>query len=753
MNTQTPTRMPGAAARGSMAPRSEEPDSVDLIEMLRGLWRRKGIVLGAALLAGGLVALALSQVTPRYTAVAKVMLDPRQHRVVTSEEVVSDLDLSNPVIETEVAVIRSSVLLESVVDAIGLERMAEFDPALAEPEPAWRERVDRAVARLDGLWRGPGPEPDAAAPAPAAREEADAVATPGRRVVGRMRPFLDVYQEGKSYVIAIEASAEDPGLAARLVNTIAGRYIESQLAERVEATRRATAWLETRVADLRQQLEDAENGVEVYRAEKLTADGGGLETVNQQLAAMSGQLAVARADHAGAQARHDQIRALVRAEGPPAAAEVLSSPLVTTLREDRSALLRQEADLATRYGEAHPLRVRLGAEIGRVEADLAEEVDDLIEVLEQEVEVARIRERAIAEELLALEERVSAISGSSIDLRALEREAEALRTVYESLLSRLKETRAQEALAQAEARVIERALPPGAPSYPRTKLLVAAASVAGAGLGLGLALLLELGASTVRSAHQLERELGLPVLASLPRTRGRRTAAQALRTLAARPYEDYGERIRQLRTALMFGGGRAARSVVVTSSSPGEGKTGTALAIAHMTALAGRSVIVVDCDFRRGAVSDAFGWNARADLVAVLQGNAAPDDAIVSDERLAFDVLPTARPAVADVSDMLSPARLRALLDWLGERYDLVLIDAPPVLHAADARVIAHSADALLYLVRWRAQMAAVRQGLALLSEIGVEPTGLVLTMVGAKSVREARRGGHVPRRMIEGGA
>ena len=561
------------------------------------------------------------------------------------------------------------------------------------------------------------------------------------RIVGGLRRDLQIFQQGDSYVIGIRATAEDPALAAEIANVVANQYIAGQVAERAEGTRRATAWLETRVADLRGQVADAEGAVEEHRSERLALDGGGLDTVAQQLVATSGQVALARADHAGAQARHDQIRDVVEEEGFAAAAEVLSSPLVISLREERAALLRQEADLATRYGETHPARESLRAEIERVDEDLAEEVSKIIESLGNEVEVARIREESMRSDLLALEERVSSISGASIDLRHLEREASALRDVYQSFLSRLKETRAQEALAQAEARIIERAETSGAPSYPRTKLLVAAGGVVGGALGLGLALILELGSSTLRSARQAERETGLPVLASLPRGRLWRTPPQGLRALVSAPHSSYGERIRQLRTALMFGGGEPPRSILVASSLPGEGKTTTTLALAHMNALMGKSVIVLDCDFRRATLNASFRWTEDDGLAALLRGEVGLDEAIVTSTGLGFDVLPTAEP-VANVADLLSPTRFRELVDELNDRYDIVLVDAPPVLPVSDACVMARSVDSVIYLVRWGStSIAAVRQGLGSLAEVGVEPTGLVMTMVDSKRASEPVQG------------
>ncbi|MDS9468933.1 polysaccharide biosynthesis tyrosine autokinase [Paracoccus sp. MBLB3053] len=744
MNTQAPPPRLSESVRDTPPVGSDDGDIINLFDLLRSIWRRKWIIVGSAIFLGMLVAIVVSFVTPRYSAIARIMLNPRETRVVTSQEVVSDLDLSNPVIESEVALIRSSVLLESTVREIGVENLMEFDPRRMS-EQGWTVRLNRAIERVTMLLEGEEGATKVATPLPddSQVEQADPDVRPVgptdnlyRRIVGQMRGYLTIEQLGNSYVISISASAEDPQVAALLVNTIAERYIATQLEERIEGTRRATRWLQTRVADLREQVATAEAAIEARRAEKLTADGGGVETASQQLGAMSVQLSAARADYAEAQARYDQIRQLVETEGFTAAADVLSSTLVLNLRENHAALLRHQADLASRYGPEHPDRMRVAAEIARAEEGLAAEIGNLIKGLAREVEVAGIRQRSVAADVLALEERVSSISGTSTDLRDLEREAKALSTVYENMLSRLKETRAHEALAQAEAKVIEYALPPGAPSYPRSKLLISAAVVAGAGLGLGLVLVMELSSNTFHSTPEVLRETRLPVLAALPRSR-RRDGPDALRGLIAADDGVYGERIRQLRTALIFGVGEPPRSVNITSSLPGEGKTDTTLALAHMNALMGRRVIVVDCDFRRAALCKAFGWRPAKDFAAVLRDEASLDDAILSEATVGFDVLPVAKP-VANVTDMLHPARFRAIVDKLSERYDLVLVDAPSVLHTADALVVARSAETLIYLVKWDSTpKKVVRQGLGALAEFGIAPQGIVLTQVNRRRIGE----------------
>lgn len=701
MNTQMPSRLrdrsEGPHAAGAA------PDLVDMGGILRLVWRRKWIVIGAALAAFALALVAASQMTPMYTATAQVMLDTRQQRVTTTEEVVSEIELSDAAVLSEVAIIRSNLLLERVVRALGLAEIPEFSSELVAP-PLWRR------------WLG--------AEAPA---EPPSLA----RIVLEMKERLDARQEGISYVISISFTAKEAALAARIANAISQAYIEGQLEERSQATRRATAWLDERVSALKSQVQAAEAAVEAYKAENLALEGGGVEAMQQQLIELSSRLAAARADRLGAEARARRVQELVARDGLAAAADVAASALIGTLRERRAELQQEAANLATRYGPAHEAVVHVRAQHESVEAALASEVEKYVEGLRNEAEIAAIREQSLAESVRGLEGRIIEISQSSIQLRQLEREAEALRLVYESLLARVKETRTQEAIAQADARIVSRADLPEGPSSPRTKLLAGFGGVMGAALGLAIVFLLEIIANTFRSSAELESSLRLPVLASIPLAAWRQPA-RLLQDLEANPFSPYAERIRQLRTALMFArADRPPKTVMITSSTKGEGKTTTALALAHMSARMGKAAIIVDCDLRRPFLHQAFAWDVgRGDLVSVLQGQTPLEEAIYRDEGHGFDILPTAHP-MANAADALSSDRFARLLAELAGRYDLVLIDTPPILAVSDACVIGRHVDSAVYLVRWNhTEVAAVKRGIATLADLDTPISGIAFTMV-----------------------
>ena len=678
----------------------EDADRVDVRAMLRAILRRHWIVSACGFGLGLLFLAVASLLPPTYSASAKVMLDPRKIQILPAQEVVSNLDLSEPVILGEISVLRSNVLISELIRAIGLERLE------AHYHGAPRDGPDTDSRTNDLVWK--------------------------------IRKDLNVYREGESYVIVIVFEGSAPALVKDVADGLADTYIAMQLSGRRESARQASVWIRQQVDDLRHEVERAENAVARYRAERLERDGGSFETASQQLGNLSSQLIVARSERVASEARHDQLRMVLERQGAGALAQVVTSPTVERLNDERLGLLREDAEWAASFDADHPRRERIRREIARLDQTLGDEAEKIIDLRRSEVEVARLREASLAESIQDLEGRISGISATTLGLRQLEREAEAARLNYEALLSRLSEMRSQEQLQQPDARLIERATYPEVPSAPRPKLMGAFGGMLGGVIGLTLVLFLEMTRPTFRNRQELEAETGLPVLASLPLV-ARTGMADLMRQLRANSHSIFGERVRHLRTFLLMRNGRGERrAILVVSSNPGEGKSTTAVALAQMAALAGKSVILVDADLRRSTLAAQFGWRMGADLPDFIQYRADLAAAIHSDADMGIDVLSPALPC-PEAADRLSANWLNPVMQELKRVYDVVIIDSPPLLKVSDALVLARVADSIVYVVRWDSTTrAAVRDGLDALAEMRLGVTGIVLSMVDPKLVEEA---------------
>ena len=468
-----------------------DPDMHDVRALLAAVWARRWRIALGGLVGVALALAAISLMDTRYAAVAKVMLDPRERQVVTSEAVVSNLPLSEEVIESEAAVIRSNILLGDVVARLSLQELAAFDPAGGPGS---------AVAATGGVVGDIAP---------------DVLTNLRERSVKGLSDALYVQQDGVSYVISIRVDAPAPDLAAKTANTIAQRYVARQSEQRQATTRLANDALRERVQELREEVEAAEARVEQMKGKRAASGGAGIEAMTEQLSEIARLIASVRAENAGTQARHDQATALIERAGFDAAAATLESPLVVALRQNRTELTRKRADLSSRYGKAHPERLKLEAELARLDEDIAQAVSKIVEGYRNEVDIGEIRAAALARDLGELERDVIATSSATIDMREAEREAEAARAAFRSALTRLKETELQETLPQADATVIARAVPPSGPSSPKSALLTGLGGIAGATLAFATILFARIGRPLVEDAIALEARTNLPVLARM----------------------------------------------------------------------------------------------------------------------------------------------------------------------------------------------------------------------------------------------
>lgn len=696
-------------------PYTTPENDADLRTLIALIWRGRWTALGLAALLGGAAALIMNALPSRYDAEAQILLDTRDRRTVEFQQVVGDLAIDNAAVASEIAVLRSRRLLRQIAADLALDQVPEF----AAPQRGLREKL---ALRLGAL------SPDIADRIAPARPPHP----PIEIAVERLAQAITASQKGRSYVIGVSIRTGDADLSASIANALAEAYIDDQLLAKSDATSRASDWLKRRIDELKSQSANADANVQSYLAEQSVGDGQGAAVTGQQLAEINSQLVSARASRAEAEARHDQISRLIAEKGETAAANVLSSPLILSLRQQRAEVKRREAELVTRYGPKHPKMINVKAELHDIGGAIAAELRKRVATLANDAEVARAREAALTTALTDVEDRSVDLSRASVGLRQLEREAEASRRIYEDVLARYKETTEQQDIQQADARVISTASPAAAPAAPRRSLIAGLAAMGGALLGFGLVFLAEVTANTFRTSAEAERALGLRVFAKLPIARGGRRRARLLRMLRDRPNSAYAEAVRGLRNALQAGSA-PADVVMITSAAPGEGKSSTCLALAQSCAAMGRTAIVVECDFRRPSADEAIQVDRRnggPDLLDVLNGDATVEEAA---RRLAENgaVALTLRAPAPKAADILSSQRFRQLIASLARAYDLVLLDTPPVLPVSDAAAIAASADQVLMLVRWNHTARQAAEACAKkLAEAGAAPIGVVLTLV-----------------------
>ena len=645
-------------------------------------------LVGATVAVGAFSYLMLQ--TPRYSATALVMINPRQERVLDNESVVGQLPRDSSTIDSEIELLRSPALLNELSQALGMMRQND---------------------------------PDSGAAAQAA---------------GDIGGSIQVRRRGNTYVIEITATAPDPRRAQLIANTYADVYIASQVNARVDTAARANSWLSRRLAELRQDVQQKESAAETFRVESGLMAAQGSSLVEQQITNVQTQVLQAQADLAEREARYRQLQEM-RSSGASleTIGNALNSTTIGNLRSRESEIARRQSDLEARYLDSHPAVQAVRAERRDIEAQIQREIQRISVNLGNEVNVARARLGTLQDSLRNAAGDLSDNSSASVRLRELEREAAASRQVYESYLQRYQEIADQDQLNTSDARLMAYASLPGSPSSPKLRIAVALAIALGLLLGLGAGVIAETLDQSVKNADELEAKVGYPAIASIPTISKRmmRQMPPAERHpsgyLVGRPMSAFTEALRVLRTVIVYSKlDFSVKVVAITSALPDEGKTTISMCLARVAAMSGQRVCVVDCDLRKQSINDVIDIETDVGILQVLAGEAPWRSAIVRDPNSDAHVLPVATSGFTP-RDVFGSEAMERLVAELRAHYDLVILDCAPILAVAETRVLVKHADSVVVVARaGRSHIGAVRTAVSQTESAGGKVLGVALNCV-----------------------
>lgn len=707
---------------------SAPSEDIDLQWLMRTLLRRKWAILIPAVLAAAIAALVVSMIPSTYDAYAEVFIDPRENKVADMEEVLSNMMGDDESMESEVRILQSRNLAYKVVDALHLREDPEFNSAL-QPPSILDDAKDWVRARLVQFGLLTPQEP-------LTPEEMNAQETAD--VVDNFLDNLSVELVTKTRVLGITFTSENPERAAEIANKIADTYILDQLDAKYDATKRATQWLTDKIAELRRSVTASEQAVEKFRSQAGLLQGStGSTLVTQQISDLNTQLITVRAERAEAEARLAQVKQQIRMSGgADSAAEVLNSPTIQQLQEQETMVKRKVAELSQEFGNRHPRMISAKAELADVQGKIKTEVAKVVSALDNEAGVARAREAALERSLEQLKMRLGQSNTAEVQLRALERDADASRAMLEGFMTRFEQTSAQldSSVNNTNARIISRADAPIIPSFPPRKLIVLVAFIASGLLSALVVLGIEQMDRGYRSGEQVEKHTGLRSLGLVPVVRGGGSSKNPPAYLLRHPSSMFGESIRSLYTSILLAPNEAPpRRLLVTSSQPKEGKSTISLCLGRMRALSGHSTVVIEADLRRPSVHRALNIPRRPGLTELIMGEAKLIDVLVKDAESGAYIIPAGKLA-PDPTEILSSVRMKELLAELAKQFELTVIDSPPIVAVADSRLLAPQVDACVMVVRWaKTNRDVVALATKQLQEAGGRISGIVLSMVDSK--------------------
>lgn len=713
---------------GALTTSTDESDVLDHSpqDLIGALLRNRAVIVWAiaACLLAGLLFVVVS--TPQYRAETLVLIEPQAAQAGDLQPVVAGLTADAETVQSESYIIASIELASRIFDELNLASDPEFSSG---------------PGMLSGLLSiFSGPDSDATNSAVAEGSAFQSGGSDYRKSLLEFHKRINVGVMADSRVISIRFRSTDPQKAEMIANALASEYLNLREELKLESSGQLTSWLGGQIQDLMMKVQDGESQIQTLRQEYGIVEGARGELSAQEMAQVSTQLIVTRAERASVGAQLEQAQQLQESPtGIQTASEVLNSPLIQDLRTQEIALEGQLAEQGSELGEQHPRMVQLRAEIEGLRSKINTEIANIVAGLENQYNVAMARERSLEADLNQLKQSVAETNQREIEIRSLERDVEANQTLLTNLLRRQKETepRNQSGLIKADARVISRALPPGEPFFPNVKLILGSSVFVGLVLGGLIILLIETLNSSVRSLEELDSSTGVRALGFVPKTDfGSGSGASEVTFIAENPRSAIAESIRTIIWNIKLTcSGKVPQVLAFVSATSGEGKT-TMLNLFSITQQqSGSSVVAIDADIRRPNLHLRSDVELGPGLSEYLSGEATLDEVIRTPEAYSnISVIPAGN-RVDNVSDLLGSERMDDLVTELRERYDQIYIDTPPVIAASDAQLVGKIVDAVVMIVKsGHTSRKMIRHALDKLSLSGTPFAGAILSAVDVKT-------------------
>lgn len=645
------------------------PPTFDLRAIWSTLYRNRlamALIVGAAFLLG----IASILFTPRvYQARASVQIDQQTAKVLGTEDVepmVSGAD-ADRFLQTQVDVLNSRAMARRVSDSLGLGKSDRFLTAM------------RATS-LDDLT-------------PAERQEL---------VLDVLQKNLSVDLRRNSRVVGIYFRSPDPALAAQVANSWSENFIQSNIQRKFSTSGYSRQFLQNQLGIAKERLEDSERALIGYaRASRLIDASDGATTqgaqqgprslVTANLVQLNDAYAQAKAVRLQAQQKWEQARIAPVRSIP----EVLSNLAMQELLQRRAELDADLSRMRQHLRADHPTVLQASAQLRELDGELRELAESIRASIRNQYLTAQAQEGAIAAQVNTLKSATLSEQDLGIRYNILKREVDTNRQMYESLLQRFKELSAQAGVTNNNITVVDGADVPRRPASPRPLLNMAIALAAGLGLALAYAFAREKLDDAIRDPGDVERKLHLPLLGVVPEYRDG-SPMEAL----ADSHSELSEAYFSIRSAVELSSNRGVpRSLLVTSSNKGEGKSTTSYVLARDLARLGRKVLLIDADLRRPSLHRYFDLKSETQGLSNVLARMIPvADAVRAGGAENLWFLPSG-PLPPDPANLFAGSAIDALLAELAGSYDTVVVDGPPVMALADATQLTAAVEATIFVV------------------------------------------------------
>lgn len=535
---------------------------------------------------------------------------------------------------------------------------------------------------------------------------------------------VDVGRDGS--IMEIHFVADNPAISSSLVNGIAQAYIEYTMDLRLKPYKNSVDWLSSRLVELRSKVENSEKTLQKYREDKSILSFETRENVRtQKLQQLVTEMVKAQSSRQDAEAKYNQIKAVI--DKPDLLAtvpDIMNNMVIQGLRNEELRLRRQASELSEKFGPKHPQMIKALSELEMVQKNLIAEARKMLNAAKTEYEIAINREKSINKSIEDEKLEVLGLSREMIEYKVVSEEAENNRRFYEMLLKKLQEATLSSGVTVSNIQIIDNAVVPTRPIKPDRQKNILMSLVVGLFGGIFLAIFVDYMDDSIKNPDDVDTQLGQHFLGMVP--------FSAVKEAHSDPKSPAFESYRTIRTSLVFAGSqKPLKTILITSSAPGEGKTTTATNMAVVLAQMGEKVLLIDADLRRASIHKRFKLNNTIGIGSILVERGDISSAIRQSKELPSLSVLSAGPVFPDPAGLLASEAMRDLLLKLRDNYDRIIIDSPPIMAVTDPIILSSLADGVIVIVHGGVtSKAIVKKACHSLKNINAHIIGIVLNNV-----------------------
>ncbi len=666
-------------------PPLQEEKEVNLRDYWKVIRKRQWIIIAFFLIVVTTTAIATFTMKPVYRGTTTIQINKENPQIVDFKEIFAVNTMDMDYYQTQYKVLESRSLARRVVQSLKLPEHPEFLPKPETPFQKWKSSI---LSSISGLFTSSDSNND---PTESQKESA---------FINRFLAKLKIEPIRNSRLVKIHFDSNFPELSPRVSNALAAAYIQQSLEARFIATQQAKEWLTGQLGDLKAKVERADEALQSFGSRHDIISLEEKENVTmRRLTELNEALTKAESERMAKEALYKQTKELDFDALP----SILENKLIMDLKQAYIQLEAQYMKFSETFKPEYPEMMRLKQQMQTIQKRLDAEINKIITGIKNDYESNLRKESLLRQAFEKQKTRVQEMQEKSIQYNILKREADTNKELYKGLLQRMKEAGVSAGIMASNIQVVDQAELPTKPYKPNKRLNLLLAAVVGLFLGVGLAFFFEYLDNTVKTPEDVEQLIRLPSFGMVPQIsyeRQRRLESGKSYPVElitfGHPKSMLSEAYRNIRTSILLSfSEKPPKRIAISSPNPSEGKTTTAINTAIALSQTGAQVIVIDSDMRKPRVHKVFSQENGVGLSNFLSGNAPLESVIKKSEVPNLCYIPSG-PIPPNPSELIGSKLFKSMMESLGERFDHIILDSPPVLGFADTLILSTSMDGVI---------------------------------------------------------